>query len=319
MLAEWQLSWSALGPRPLLLRRGNERARAPVRLPRGDRSPRIRTGRGARSSSSTTRPRTDRRGRARMDGRPRRRPPLGLIPPERGGRRRTTAGCSRRPGRPLPAPQRGLRLRPGSVGRRSWRLSTRAQSCSRGRPTVAPAGIPQPCAWRLPGLVTTIAGALFVHRGGGPVAKRRAAARVGWVQSSAMLVRREAAREVGWLDPGSSCIPTRPILQASPRRRRVILYAPAARAVHHEQLATDRSPGSRRVVGFHRGRDRYMRKHHGASRRVARPLSASPTRCAPCRALSSRARIPACTSCTLARRSIRRAVRGCARRPRSST
>ncbi len=38
---------------------------------------------------------------------------------------------------------------------------------------------------------------------------------------------------------------------------------PAARAVHHEQLSTDRSSGERRIVEFHRNRDLYMRKHHG--------------------------------------------------------
>ena len=40
---------------------------------------------------------------------------------------------------------------------------------------------------------------------------------------------------------------------------------PAARAIHHEQLSTDRSAGARRVVEFHRNRDLYMRKHHGAA------------------------------------------------------
>ena len=46
-----------------------------------------------------------------------------------------------------------------------------------------------------------------------------------------------------------------------------ILHVPAARAIHQEQLATDRSAGARRVVQFHRGRAMYMRKHH--SRPVA--------------------------------------------------
>ena len=43
------------------------------------------------------------------------------------------------------------------------------------------------------------------------------------------------------------------------------LYVPAAAAVHHEQLSSDRSSGRRRIVEFHRNRDLYMRKHHGAA------------------------------------------------------
>jgi hypothetical protein len=45
--------------------------------------------------------------------------------------------------------------------------------------------------------------------------------------------------------------------------------------VHHEQLATDREAGRRRLVEFHRNRDLYMRKHHGSMvAAVARALSA---------------------------------------------
>ena len=50
---------------------------------------------------------------------------------------------------------------------------------------------------------------------------------------------------------------------------------PAARAIHHEQLANDRVAGERRAVEFHRGRDLYMRKHHGrAAAAIARVLAA---------------------------------------------
>jgi hypothetical protein len=41
-----------------------------------------------------------------------------------------------------------------------------------------------------------------------------------------------------------------------------VLHVPGARAIHREQLATDRSAGARRIVQFHRGRETYMRKHH---------------------------------------------------------
>jgi GT2 family glycosyltransferase len=120
----------------------------------------------------------------------------------------------------------------------------------------------------LPGLGTAAAQALFLHRrlvtqdsgthrGDGGVRE------VGWVQSAAMLVRRQAAEEVGYLDPDffvySEEVDFQKRLHDAGWR---ILHVPAARAIHHEQLATDRSTGARRVVQFHRGRAMYMRKHH---------------------------------------------------------
>ncbi len=53
------------------------------------------------------------------------------------------------------------------------------------------------------------------------------------------------------------------------------LLVPAARAIHHEQLATDPAAGERRIVEFHRNRDRYMRKHHSrAAAAAVRALTA---------------------------------------------
>jgi N-acetylglucosaminyl-diphospho-decaprenol L-rhamnosyltransferase len=128
-------------------------------------------------------------------------------------------------------------------------------------------GNPLACAWRLPGLRTALAGAVFLHRqlvtqSGG--SETRA---VGWVQSAAMLVRREAAEQVSYLDPkffvySDETDFCKRLSDAGWR----ILHVPAARAVHHEQLATDRSSGARRAVEFHRGRDMYMRKHAGPVR-----------------------------------------------------
>ena len=64
--------------------------------------------------------------------------------------------------------------------------------------------------------------------------------------------------------PTSSSTRTRPIsASASPTPAGHTLYVPAARAIHHEQLSTDRDSGRRRIVEFHRNRDLYMRKHHG--------------------------------------------------------
>ena len=85
---------------------------------------------------------------------------------------------------------------------------------------------------------------------------------VGWVQSSAMLVRRDAAEQVGWLD-GDFFVYSdetdfcRRLHDAGWR----ILFVPGARAVHHDQLGTDAAAMRRRIVEFHRNRDLYFRKH----------------------------------------------------------
>jgi hypothetical protein len=134
-----------------------------------------------------------------------------------------------------------------------------------------PEGNPQPCAWRLPGVGTALAGAIFLHRrytvqsgrGGAPY-------EVGWAQSSAMMVRRSAAEEVGWLDPAFFVYSDETDFEKRLRDAgwRVLLV-PAARAIHHEQLSTDLEATGRRIVEFHRNRDLYMRKHHSAAEAAA--------------------------------------------------
>jgi GT2 family glycosyltransferase len=127
-----------------------------------------------------------------------------------------------------------------------------------------PEGRPQPCAWRLPSLATALAGALFLHKqftvqSGGDRTRG-----VGWAQSSAMLVRREAAEQVGYLDPDFFVYADETDFQKRLRDAGwKILLVPEARAIHHEQLSTDMTAAERRIVEFHRNRDRYMRKHHG--------------------------------------------------------
>jgi N-acetylglucosaminyl-diphospho-decaprenol L-rhamnosyltransferase len=155
-------------------------------------------------------------------------------------------------------------------------------------------GQPIPCAWRLPGLGTALAQALFLHRwlvtqDAGTAAGKGGRGReadtsadgervrdantspddsgqvreVGWVQSAAMLVRREAAQQVGYLDPDFFVYSEEVDFQKRMRDAGWrILHVPDASATHREQLATDRSAGARRVVQFHRGRAMYMRKHH---------------------------------------------------------
>jgi hypothetical protein len=88
--------------------------------------------------------------------------------------------------------------------------------------------------------------------------------RVDWGQSAALLVRRDAAAAVGWMDPAFFVYSDEVDFQKRLRDAGWhTLYVPGAVAVHHEQLATAGVPMPR-VVESSRGRDLYMRKHHGA-------------------------------------------------------
>ena len=161
-------------------------------------------------------------------------------------------------------------LRPGATEALLAALESDPLAAVAGAQLLRPGGEPQPCAWRLPGVPTALAGALFLHRrltvqSGGPRTRS-----VGWVQSSAMLVRRAAAEEVGFLDPDFFVYSDetdfcKRLRDAGWR----VLHVPAARAVHHEQLATDPRAAARRIVEFHRNRDLYMQKHHGPAARYA--------------------------------------------------
>jgi N-acetylglucosaminyl-diphospho-decaprenol L-rhamnosyltransferase len=168
-------------------------------------------------------------------------------------------------------------LRPGAAVALIGALESDPHAAVAGARLLAPDGTPQPCAWRLPGLATLVAGALFLHRLVTVESRGEATREVGWVQSSAMLVRRAAAEEVGYLDPEFFVYSDETDFCKRIRDAGwTVLFAPAAEAVHHEQLATDRGAGARRVVEFHRGRDRYLRKHHPRLAPLARPLSALP-------------------------------------------
>lgn len=154
----------------------------------------------------------------------------------------------------------------GAVGELLEALHGDPGAAVAGAQLVSPDGSPIPCAWRFPSLGTALAQALLLHRrlvtqsrgGDGPPRE------VGWVQSCTMLLRRDVAEAVGYLDTDffvySEEVDFQKRIHDSGWR---ILHVPRARAIHHEQLATDRSPGGRRrIVQFHRGRDLYMRKHH---------------------------------------------------------
>jgi len=149
-------------------------------------------------------------------------------------------------------------------------LEEHPRAAAAGAQLLSSEGRPKPCAWRLPGLATALAGALFLHRLVTVQSRGRRTRRVGWAQSSAMLVRREAAAEVGYLDPEFFVYSDE--TDFCKRLRDAgweVLYVPAARAVHHDQLTTDLGRARRRIVEFHRGRDRYLRKHAAAPERVA--------------------------------------------------
>ncbi|HEX6117469.1 MAG TPA: glycosyltransferase family 2 protein [Solirubrobacterales bacterium] len=168
-------------------------------------------------------------------------------------------------------------LQPKAVDELLAAMRANPDAGAAGARLLSPDGSPQPCAWRLPGLLTLIAGVLFLHRLLTVESRGERVRRVGWVQSSAMLVRREAAAAVGYLDPEFFVYSDE--TDFCKRLRDAgwsTVFAPRAKAIHHEQLATDRSAGSRRVVEFHRNRDRYMRKHHRWLALPARPLSALP-------------------------------------------
>jgi GT2 family glycosyltransferase len=131
-----------------------------------------------------------------------------------------------------------------------------------GAQLLTSAGQPTPCAWRLPDAGWALAAAVFAHDRYAVQSRGDEVREVGWTQSSAMLVRRSAAEAVGWLDPSFFVYSDetdfcKRLHDAGWR----VLFVPAARAVHHDQLGTDAESMRRRIVEFHRNRDRYFRKH----------------------------------------------------------
>jgi len=136
------------------------------------------------------------------------------------------------------------------------------RAAAAGAQLLTSGGEPTACAWRLPNAGWALAGALFLHDSYAVQSRGDSIRRVGWVQSSAMMVRREAAEQVDWLDPeffvySDETDFCRRLRDAGWR----ILFVPHAEAVHHDQLGTDADSMRRRVVEFHRGRDLYFRKH----------------------------------------------------------
>jgi N-acetylglucosaminyl-diphospho-decaprenol L-rhamnosyltransferase len=169
-------------------------------------------------------------------------------------------------------------LQAGAVPALLGALQSDRRAAAAGAQLLAPDGRAVPCAWRLPSAETALAGALFLHRRFTVESNAGGIRPVGWVQSSAMMVRREAAREVGWLDPDFFVYSDetdfcKRLGDAGWR----ILFVPSARAIHHDQMAQDSSGAERRIAEYHRGRDRYLRKHLGVTQAfLLRPLLAWP-------------------------------------------
>jgi N-acetylglucosaminyl-diphospho-decaprenol L-rhamnosyltransferase len=169
-------------------------------------------------------------------------------------------------------------IQPGAVPALLGALRADSRAAVAGAQLLSPDGRAVPCAWRLPGIATALAGAVFLHRRVTVESGGDATRPVGWVQSSAMLLRRDAALDVGGLDDGFFVYSDetdlcKRLADAGWR----ILYVPSARAVHHDQMAQDAAGAERRIVEYHRGRDRYLRKHLGAAQAaLLRPLLALP-------------------------------------------
>ena len=165
-------------------------------------------------------------------------------------------------------------LREGAAAALLEALESDPRAAVAGAQLLSSEGERKACAWRLPGVPAALAAAVFVHRLFTVQSRGRRTRRVGWTQSSAMLVRREAAAAVDYLDPDFFVYSDetdfcKRLHDAGWR----VLFVPSAEAVHHDQLTTDVRSTRRRIVEFHRNRDRYMRKHHTAGERyLARAL-----------------------------------------------
>jgi GT2 family glycosyltransferase len=169
-------------------------------------------------------------------------------------------------------------LQPGAVPALIGALRPDREAAVAGAQLLSPDGHPVPCAWRLPSARTALAGAFFLHRRYTVESGGDATRPVGWVQSSAMLVRRQAALEVGGFDPNFFVYSDetdfcKRLSDAGWR----ILHVPSARAIHHDQMAQDDAGAERRIVEYHRNRDLYLRKHLGRTRAfLLRPVLAWP-------------------------------------------
>lgn len=136
-------------------------------------------------------------------------------------------------------------------------------------------GVAQPCAWRFTGVASAFAGVFWLHRIFTVQSKGEATIQVDWAQSAALLLRRDAANSIGNLDEdffvyGDEVDLCKRLADAGGHT----LYVPSARVFHREGLSHGDS-AKRRIVEYHRGRNLYMKKHHGpAQAAIVRALVA---------------------------------------------
>lgn len=143
------------------------------------------------------------------------------------------------------------------------------RAAAAGAQLCSPQGRPAPCAWRFPTPLTALLGAVGLARLVVVQSKGSQVRPVDWCQSSALLVRRSLAEEVGYLDErffvySDEVDFAKRLADAGYHQ----LYVPQARAIHHEQLATDANAAPR-IVELSRNRDLYIRLHHGAAAALA--------------------------------------------------
>ena len=155
-------------------------------------------------------------------------------------------------------------LLPGATQALYDALEAAPGAAAAGARLLQPDGSVQPSAWRFPTPLTALAGALFLHKRFTVQSRGEAVREVHWAQSAALLVRSAAARKIGYFDPLFFVYSDE--VDFCKRLRDAgmpTLFVPAARVIHHEQLAHGEVP-ERRIVELSRNRDRYMRKHHSA-------------------------------------------------------
>jgi GT2 family glycosyltransferase len=188
---------------------------------------------------------------------------LVALPDRRGKAENDSALMTRARGRWCLLLNEDSELTPGAADELRDALVHNPRAAAAGARLVSPAGVPQPSAWRFPGLAAALAGALFAHRRLTVQSGGARTSEVGWVQSAGMLVRRSAFEQVGPLDPAFFVYSDEVDWQ---RRAHdagwCVLHVPAAAIMHREQLSGD-TGSRRRIVEFARNRDAYVRKHHG--------------------------------------------------------
>jgi N-acetylglucosaminyl-diphospho-decaprenol L-rhamnosyltransferase len=160
-------------------------------------------------------------------------------------------------------------LLPGATAALHAAISEDDRTGAVGAMLLRPDGEHQPSAWRFPGPLTAMVGALFLHKRFTVQSRGTKVRDVDWCQSAALMVRSEAAAAIGWFDPAFFVYSDEvDFCKRLDDSRWSVRYQPQARVVHHEQLSTGSVP-ERRIVELSRNRDRYMRKHHSATAATA--------------------------------------------------